>query len=71
MPQSLVYDSASKVFVYKTDYPAVLDGAAEYLYEFAVAHCVKEAFKVKEWQLFATSVRPPRIRALSFHLMSA
>ena len=47
MPQSVVYDPASKVFVYKTDYPAVLDGAAEYLDEFAVAHSVKEAFKVK------------------------
>ena len=29
------------------NYPAVLDGAAEYLYEFAVAHCVEEAFKVE------------------------
>ena len=47
MPQSSVYDSASKIFVYKADYPAVLDGAAEYLYEFAVAHGVKEAFKVE------------------------
>ena len=33
--------------MYKADYSAVLDGAAEYLYEFAVAHCVEEAFEVE------------------------
>ena len=42
--------------MYKADYPAVLDGAAEYLYEFAVAHGVKEAFKVKVNYIFVALV---------------
>ena len=47
MPQSFVYDSASKIFVYKADNSAVLDCSAEYLYEFAVAHRVEDAFEVE------------------------
>ena len=47
MPKAFVYDSASKIFVYVADYPTVLDGTAEYLYEFAVAHRVEEAFQVE------------------------
>ena len=54
--ESVVYDSAWKVFVYKTDYPAVLDGVAEYLYEFAVTHGVKEAFKVKVNYIFVAFI---------------
>ena len=54
--ESVVYDSAWKVFVYKTDYPAVLDGAAEYLYEFAVTHGVKEAFEVKVNYIFVAFI---------------
>lgn len=56
MPQSFVYDSAPKIFVYEADYPAVLDGAAEYLYEFAVAHCVEEAFEVKVNYVFVAFI---------------
>ena len=38
------------------NYPAVLDGAAEYLYEFAVAHCVEEAFKVEVNYIFVAFI---------------
>ena len=47
MPQTFVYYSASKIFVYKADYSAVLDGTAEYLYELAVIHRIEEAFEVE------------------------
>ena len=44
--------------MYKTNHSAVFDGTAENFYEFAMAHGIEEE-----------SVRPPRIRALSFHLI--
>ena len=42
--------------MYKADYSAVLNGAAEYLYEFAVAHCVEEAFKVEVNYIFVAFI---------------
>ena len=56
MPQSFVHDSVSKVLVYKADYSAVFDGAAEYLYEFAVTNCIEGAFKVEVNYIFVAFV---------------
>ena len=43
--------------MYKADYSAILDGAAEYLYEFAVAHCVEEAFKVEVHYILGARIK--------------
>ena len=40
MPQSFVYHAAAKILVYQTDHSAVLYRTAQYLYEFAVIHCI-------------------------------
>ena len=42
--------------MYKTDHSAVLDGAAEDFYEFAMAHGIEEAFKVKVYYIYVAFV---------------
>ena len=37
--------------MYKTDHSAVFDGTAENFYEFAMAHGIEEAFKVKVYYM--------------------
>lgn len=49
--QSFVHYSTAEIFVYKTDYSAVFNCAAEDFYEFAVAHGIEEAFKVKVYYI--------------------
>ena len=54
----------SSYFRFPTSHTTVR--AVPHTYEFAMDHRVEEAFKVKVYYM---SVRPPRIRALSFHLI--
>ena len=41
-----------EIFVYKTDHSAVFYRTAEDFYEFAMAHRVEEAFKVKVYYTY-------------------
>ena len=45
--------------VYKTDHSAVFNGTAEDFYEFAMVHCIEEAFKVKVYYIFVAFVDYP------------
>lgn len=54
--QTLVHYTTSEIFVYKTDHSAVFDGTAEDFYEFAMAHGIEEAFKVKVYYIYVAFV---------------
>ena len=56
VPQSFVYHTTAKILVYQTDHPAVLYRAAQYLYEFAVVHCIEETFKVEVNYIFVAFI---------------
>ena len=43
VPKTFGYHTAAQIFVYKANHSAILYRTAEYLYEFAVVNCVKEA----------------------------
>ena len=45
--------------MYKTDHSAVFNGTAEDFYEFAMVHCIEEAFKVKVYYIFVAFVDYP------------
>ena len=45
--------------MYKTDNSAVFDSTAEDFYEFAMAHGVEEAFKVKIYYIYVAFVDYP------------
>ena len=45
--------------MYKTDHSAVSDGTAENFYEFAMAHGIEEAFKVKVYYIYVAFVDYP------------
>ena len=47
LKQTFVHYTASEILVYKTDHSTVFYRTAENFYEFAMAHSVEEAFKVK------------------------
>ncbi len=47
VPKTFGYHTAAQIFVYKANHSAILYRTAEYLYEFAVVNCVKEAFEVE------------------------
>ena len=51
--------------MYKTDHSAVFNGTAEDFYEFAMAHGIEEAFKVKVYYILAFGYVIPAIRAYS------
>ena len=42
--------------MYKTDYSAVFYSAAEDFYEFAMAHGIEEAFKVKVYDIYVAII---------------
>ena len=48
-----------EIFVYKTDHSAVFYRTAEDFYEFAMAHRVEEAFKVKVHYIYVAFVDYP------------
>ena len=48
-----------EIFVYKTDHSAVFYRTAEDFYEFAMAHGVEEAFKVKVYYIYVAFVDYP------------
>ena len=50
--------------MYKTDHSAVFNGTAEDFYEFAMVHCIEEAFKVKVYYIFGNIFLAGRISNL-------
>ena len=48
-----------EIFVYKTDHSAVFYRTAENFYEFAMAHGIEEAFKVKVYYIYVAFVDYP------------
>ena len=57
--QAFVHYTTSEIFVYKTDHSAVFYRTAEDFYEFAMAHRVEEAFKVKVYYIYVAFVDYP------------
>ena len=57
--QTFVHYTTSEIFVYKTDHSAVFNGTAEDFYEFAMAHGIEEAFKVKVYYIYVAFVDYP------------
>ncbi|CUQ48325.1 Uncharacterised protein [Segatella copri] len=57
--QAFVHYTTSEIFVYKADHSAVFYRTAENFYEFAMAHGIEEAFKVKVYYIYVAFVDYP------------